>query len=59
MEESVKANSALLLSAQSRAKELIKNYIDCLGEISDVEYEITWVYENADEAAEVNIDEIK
>ena len=59
MEESVKANSALLLRAQNRAKELIKNYIDCLGEISGVEYEIKWVYANTDETTEVNIDETK
>lgn len=59
MEESVKNNSALLLSAQSRAKDLIKNYIDRLGEVSGVEYEITWVYEDGEETTEVNIDEIK
>lgn len=56
MEESVKNNSALLLSAQSRAKDLIKNYIECLGEVSGMEYEITWVYENGEETTEMNTD---
>lgn len=59
MEGSVKNNSALLLSAQSRAKDLIKNYIDRLGEVSGVEYKITWVYEDGEETTEVNIDETK
>lgn len=58
MEESVKNNFALLLSAQSRAKDLIKNYIDRLGEVSGVEYKITWVYEDGEETTEVN-DEAK
>ncbi|MBQ9983561.1 MAG: DUF4230 domain-containing protein [Lachnospiraceae bacterium] len=58
MEESVKNNSALLLSAQSRAKDLIKNYIDRLGEVSGVEYKITWVYEDGEETTKIN-DEAK
>ena len=58
MEESVKNNSALLLSAQSRVKDLIKNYIDRLVEVSGVEYKITWVYEDGEETTKVN-DEVK
>uniref|UniRef100_UPI004055FE68 DUF4230 domain-containing protein n=1 Tax=Agathobacter sp. TaxID=2021311 RepID=UPI004055FE68 len=45
MEESVKNNASLLLSAQTRAQELIENYIYQLGEISGAEYEIHWIYE--------------
>ena len=46
MAESVKNNSSLLLSAQSRAQELIENYIVQLGQLSNIEYKIEWVYEN-------------
>ena len=45
MAESVKNNSSLLLSAQSRAQELIENYIVQLGEISGIQYKIVWEYE--------------
>lgn len=45
MEESIRNNSALLLSAQNRAKDLIENYINQLGKISGVEYNIKWIYE--------------
>lgn len=44
MEESVKSNKTLLLNAQNRAKDLIKNYIVQLGEISGVDYEVRWEY---------------
>lgn len=46
MAESVKNNSALLLSAQSRAKDLIENYIIKLNELSKTEYKIEWQYES-------------
>lgn len=49
MSENVKSNKSLLLNAQDRAKELIGNYIKKLGEISNIEYQIKWVYENSDE----------
>lgn len=52
MEENVKNNASLLLNAQNRAEELIENYIKQLGEISDVDYKIKWVYEE-DSASEV------
>lgn len=54
MSESVKSNKSLLLNAQDRAKELIENYIKKLGEISNIEYQIKWVYEDS---AETNIEE--
>ena len=47
MSESIKNNRSLLLNAQDRAKELIENYINKLGEISNIEYQIDWVYENS------------
>jgi sorbitol-specific phosphotransferase system component IIBC len=45
MEESVKNNTALLMKAQNRAKELIENYIVQMGEITGVQYKIQWTYE--------------
>ena len=42
MEKQVNNNSKLLLTAQNRAKELIKNYIENMGEIAGKEYKITW-----------------
>lgn len=42
MVNSVSNNSELLAAAQERAKELIENYIKNIGELIDVEYEITW-----------------
>jgi len=45
MAESVKNNPQLLLNAQSRAQDLIENYINQLGELSNTEYNIKWVYE--------------
>ena len=46
MEETVMNNSSLLLSAQTRAQKLIENYIVQLGQLSNIEYKIEWVYEN-------------
>lgn len=45
MEESVKENKTLLLNAQNRAQNLIENYIIRLGQLSNIEYKIEWVYE--------------
>ena len=47
MAESVKNNTALLMSAQTRAQELIENYIKQLGQLSNIEYNIQWEYETA------------
>jgi len=55
MAESVKKNSALLINAQNRAKELIENYIVQLGEASGVGYKVEWVYEKP---AAVNQNEV-
>lgn len=44
MVENVKNNRSLLINAQYRAKKLIENYIKNLGEISDIEYQIKWIY---------------
>ena len=45
MKKSVEENTALLARAQDRAKRLIENYIDKLGDASDIKYEIVWKYE--------------
>ncbi len=45
MAESVKNNPQLLLNAQSRAQDLIENYINQLAELSNIKYNIKWVYE--------------
>lgn len=42
MVKEVKKNSALLLSAQDRAKTLIENYINQLGEANGCQYNIKW-----------------
>lgn len=43
MEKAVLSNSGLLKSAENKAKELIANYINKMGELSGVEYQIEWV----------------
>lgn len=45
MVESVKNNKSLLLNAQNKAKGLIENYIKKVGELSNTEYHIDWVFE--------------
>lgn len=47
MKKSVESNFALLLNAQNRAKDLIENYINKMGELSCVSYTIQWEYEDA------------
>lgn len=38
-------DDSMLMRAQDRAKKLIENYINQLGEISKINYQIEWVYE--------------
>jgi len=46
MKEHVESNSQLLLQAQTRAKDLIEEYIIQLGKLSNIEYEIEWIYDS-------------
>lgn len=46
MLSSAQENTTLLLSAQSRAKELIEVYINQISEYSGIPYEIVWEYES-------------
>jgi len=57
MKKSVESNSALLLNAQNRAKNLIENYINKMGELSRVSYTIQWEYEDSLSEAESQPDE--
>lgn len=59
MEKNVKNNMSLLLNAQKRAQDLIENYIVRMGEISGVEYQIKWNYEEFKEAIEESTEEEK
>lgn len=43
MVEAAQTNGALLQTAQNRAKELIENYINQLGDLSGTEYNIKWI----------------
>lgn len=45
MKETAKNNKGMLNAAQARAKAMIKNYVEQLGEACGVEYEISWIYE--------------
>ena len=45
MRKNVESNTSLLINAQTRAQELIENYINNLGNIAGVKYNIKWVYE--------------
>lgn len=49
MAESVKSNNTLMINAQERAKDLIENYINRMGDLSGIEYKINWVYIDSDE----------
>lgn len=42
MKKSASKNTALLTSAQDRAKEMIESYVKNMGEITGHEYEISW-----------------
>lgn len=46
MKANVEKDTALLASARERARKLIENYIEKLGEASGIEYTITWKLEN-------------
>lgn len=46
MQESIKNNKTLLLNAQSRAQELIENYVVQIGKITGVDYKIIWIYDD-------------
>lgn len=50
MERTVKNNSSLLLTAQNRAKMLIENYINQLGEVAGITYNIQWKYVSTDKS---------
>lgn len=54
MAEQVKNNKTLLINAQGRAQKLIENYVDKMGEISGVEYNIKWEYETANDSVAKN-----
>lgn len=45
MAQSVTSNKSLLCDAQDRAKQLIENYIEQMGEISNIDYQIKWAVE--------------
>lgn len=45
MREQAENNEQLLTTARERAKELILNYINELGDLSGINYNTTWVYE--------------
>lgn len=42
MKEKVEADSTLFLRAQEKAKKLIQNYVNKIGELEGVEYQIIW-----------------
>lgn len=44
MEKTAQENTALLINAQNRAKELIENYIKKIGDAAGTKYNITWEY---------------
>lgn len=45
MKQTAEENEYLLQVAESKAKEIIENYINSIGELSNVEYNITWKYQ--------------
>lgn len=57
MVESVENNKSLLLNAQNRARILIENYVQEMGEAFSVEYNIVWKYANADGASQISTTE--
>ena len=53
MQMQTENDTALMAKAQNRAKKLISNYIEKVGEQAGVSYDITWKYtQKEDEAAE-------
>ncbi len=47
MEKSIKNNSLLFEQSEKKAKDLIENYINKLGDLSNIEYEIEWIFEES------------
>lgn len=45
MAQSVKNNKTLLANAQNQAKAMIANYIESFKAISDITYQINWIYQ--------------
>lgn len=45
MRKTVQNNSSILSAAQNRAQDLIENYINMLGDYSNIEYKINWVFD--------------
>ena len=43
MRKAAEANSSLLVTAKDNAKELLENYIDSIGDITETEYTIEWI----------------
>ena len=50
MEKSAQNDKALLLMARNRAQKLIENYINQIGILNGVQYNIKWVYNNTETA---------
>lgn len=48
MRQKAEENTALLASAQERAKELLENYVENIGSAIGVQYEIEWIYIDED-----------
>ena len=49
MENDVRNNSTLLATAKMQAQTLIENYINQIGNVTDVDYEVIWVEESLSE----------
>lgn len=47
MKKSIENNSLLFEQAEKKAKDLIENYINKLGDLSNIEYEIEWILEES------------
>ena len=45
LRESFESNTSLMASAQDRAKKLIENYINQIGNATNIKYNIVWKYE--------------
>ncbi len=60
MKKTVMKNKSLFVSAQDRAKKLIENYINKIGEMSETKYKIEWEYiknDFSDSEEEISSDE--
>lgn len=55
MKETAEKNPVLMLNAQANAKELLKNYVNSVGEAVGIEYKIEWkTIEDKSKVAEVD-----